>query len=85
MIISFFGIPFSLGPSYKYLVVLNVKIIHDNKISRLCLHTSITKLIARAVLQKIIKLINCLKILNDPCSSYNNSYVLNTNFYFLLI
>lgn len=65
--------------------MLNVKFIHDNKISHLCLHTSITKLIARAVLQKIIKLIDCLKILNDPCSPHNHNCVLNTNFYLLLI
>lgn len=85
MAISFFSIPFSLGSSYKHLVVLNVKFIHDNKISHLCLHTQITKLISRVVLQKIIKLTNCLKILNDACPSYNYNRGLNTNFYFLLI
>lgn len=50
--------------------MLNVKFIHDNKIPHLCLHTLITKLIARAVLQKIIKLINCLRRPGDACASY---------------
>lgn len=65
--------------------MLNVKFIHDNKNSHLCFYTPITKLIARAVLQKIIKLTNRLKILNGPCSSHNRHCVLNTNFYFLLL
>lgn len=65
--------------------MLNVKFTHDNKNSHLCFYTPITKLIARAVLQKIIKLTNRLKILNGPCSSHNRHCVLNTNFYFLLL